>query len=86
MKVKHKCDTLLLNLFINEREIAMYFVLCLVGFVLAFSAMGVKIQGDRLGLGVDLFSGKKTVAEEIGLDRLDGELRKQSRYFREKIM
>lgn len=64
----------------------MYFVLCLVGFVLAFSAMGVKIHGKCLGLGADLFSGKKTVAEEIGLDRLDGELRKQSRYFREKIM
>lgn len=46
--------------------------------------MGVKIHGKCLGLGVDLFSGKKTVAEEIGLDRLDRELRKQSRYFREK--
>ncbi len=50
------------------------------------SAMGAEIEGERLGLGVNLFSGKKTIAEEIGVDRLDQELRKQSRYFREHIM
>lgn len=50
------------------------------------SAMGAKIPGDRLGLGVNLFSGKKTVAEEIGLQKLDGELRKQSKYFKERIL
>lgn len=50
------------------------------------SAMGAKIEGDRLGLGVNLFSGKKTVAEEIGLVKLDQELRKQSAYFKERIV
>lgn len=55
-------------------------------FPTILSALGAKIKGDRLGLGVDLFSGKKTVAEEIGIDRLDAELRKQSRYFRDKIL
>lgn len=49
------------------------------------TALGAKIEGDRLGLGVNLFSGHKTVAEEIGLERLDKELRKQSKYFKEKI-
>lgn len=49
------------------------------------TALGAKIQGDRLGLGVNLFSEQKTVAEEIGLERLDQELRKQSKYFKEKI-
>lgn len=50
------------------------------------SAMGAKIEGERLGLGVNLFSGKKTVAEEIGLEKLDKELRRQSSYFKERIV
>lgn len=49
-------------------------------------AMGAEIEGGRLGLGVDLFSGQKTVAEEIGLEKLDKELRKQSQYFRNEIV
>ena len=50
------------------------------------NAMGVKIRGGRLGLGVSLFSGQKTVAEEIGLKTLDQALRGRSHYFREKIL
>ena len=50
------------------------------------NAMGAKIEGDRLGLGVSLFSDRKTVAEELGLKRLDRELRKQSGYFRAHIL
>ncbi len=50
------------------------------------SAMGAKIEGERLGLGVNLFSGKKTIAEEIGLEKLDKELRRQSAYFKERIV
>ena len=50
------------------------------------SAMGAKIEGERLGLGVNLFSGKKTIAEEIGLGKLDRELRRQSAYFKERIV
>lgn len=50
------------------------------------SAMGAGIEGDRLGLGVNLFSGQKTIAEEIGLTALDRELRKQSKYFKEQIV
>ncbi|MBQ8663734.1 MAG: sulfatase-like hydrolase/transferase [Eubacterium sp.] len=50
------------------------------------SAMGVKMEGDRLGLGVNLFSERKTLAEEIGLKRLDKELRKQSKYMKKYIL
>lgn len=49
------------------------------------TALGARVEGARLGLGVNLFSGQKTVAEEIGVEQLDRELRKQSRYFKEKI-
>lgn len=50
------------------------------------SALGAKIEGERLGLGVNLFSGHKTIAEEIGLAKLDRELRKQSEYFKKQIV
>lgn len=50
------------------------------------TAMGARVEGNRLGLGVDLFSGEKTVAEQIGVKKLDEELRKQSAYFKNKIM
>lgn len=50
------------------------------------TALGARVEGGRLGLGVDLFSGKKTLAEELGLAKLDAELRKQSAYFKNKIL
>ncbi len=49
------------------------------------AAMGAKIAGNRLGFGVNLFTGEKTVPEQIGLRRFDRELRKQSSYFKEII-
>lgn len=50
------------------------------------SAMGVEIENKRLGLGVDLFSDYKTIAEEIGLNNFNKELKKQSKYYRNKIL
>ena len=45
------------------------------------SALGFTIPGDTLGLGVDLFSGKPTLAEELGYETLDRELEKNSPYY-----
>ncbi len=45
------------------------------------AAMGVEIEGDRLGLGTDLFSGRKTLTEEYGFDFLNNELQKKSEYY-----
>lgn len=50
------------------------------------AAMGVKVEGDKLGLGVNLFSEHKTLAEEMGFRRLDKELRKQSKYMKNHIL
>ena len=50
------------------------------------NALGAKVEGDRLGFGVSLFSDKKTVAEEIGLKKFDQELRKQSEYYNREIV
>lgn len=50
-------------------------------FPTVLSAMGFEIDGSRLGLGTDLFSGKKTFAEEMGFQQFNEELSKYSRYY-----
>lgn len=47
-------------------------------FPTTLAAMGVKIEGNRLGLGTNLFSDRPTISEEIGLDNEDEELGKKS--------
>lgn len=48
-------------------------------------ALGVQIEGNRLGLGTNLFSNKKTIPEEIGLDNFNEELKKNSNYYYDYI-
>lgn len=50
------------------------------------SALGVSIEGSRLGLGVDLYSGVPTLAEEYGMDYLNTELMKNSDYYTKKLL
>lgn len=50
-------------------------------FPTILSSMGVEIEGNRLGLGVDLFSGEKTLAEEYGVSELEQELSRHSQYY-----
>ena len=50
------------------------------------AAMGVKIEGNKLGLGVNLFSDKKTLSEEYGYEYLDKELKKKSKFYNDNIM
>ena len=50
-------------------------------FPTTLAALGVSIEGDRLGLGTNLFSSKKTIPEEIGLDNFNKELKKSSDYY-----
>ena len=45
------------------------------------SALGFKIENERLGFGVNLLSGEKTLPEELGLEYFKGELVKKSEYF-----
>lgn len=47
-------------------------------FPTTLAAMGVKIEGDRLGLGTNLFSSRPTLTEEIGLEDENEELSKRS--------
>ena len=46
----------------------------------------MQIAGDRLGLGVNLFSGLPTLYEEYGGAYLDAELLKRSDLYAEKLV
>lgn len=50
-------------------------------FPTTLAAMGVQIEGDRLGLGTNLFSAEQTLAEEFGYEALDLELQKHSDFY-----
>lgn len=45
------------------------------------SAMGFSIEGDRLGLGTDLFSEKNTLFEDLGADSLNKEIKKLAGHY-----
>ncbi len=50
-------------------------------FPTTLAALGCTIEGDRLGLGVNLFSGEQTLTEEKGYEAFCNELAKASRYY-----
>ena len=74
------------NVFINvdkdsevkmkEREFAQFDMM-----PTTISAVGGEIKGDRLALGTNLFSDKKTLFEEYGYDYVRGELNKRSDFY-----
>lgn len=50
------------------------------------AAMGVKVDGNQMGLGVNLFSDKPTMIDKYGgLDKLGQELEYRSKYYNDKI-
>lgn len=50
------------------------------------AAMGVQIEGDRLGLGTNIFSDRQTLAEELGLGELNEMLSQNSEYYTNNIL
>lgn len=50
------------------------------------AALGAQIEGNRLGLGVNLFSEEPTLVEEMGLFELNVELLKNSKYYQKKLL
>lgn len=48
--------------------------------------MGVKIQGNRLGLGSNLASDTPTLIEKYGLDKVNTELSKNSNYYNDAFV
>lgn len=49
-------------------------------FPTTLSALGVEIEGERLGLGTNLFSDKRTLIEQYGYKQLNEELKKKSEF------
>ncbi len=54
-------------------------------FPTILSSLGATFDGNRLGIGTNLFSGEKTLFEEYGFAEANHELAKKSRLYNEKI-
>ena len=54
-------------------------------FPTTLRAMGCTIEGTRLGLGTDLFSGQITLCEKYGFNDFNDELAKASDYYKENF-
>ena len=54
-------------------------------FPTTLAALGCTIEGDRLGLGTNLFSDLPTLAEKQGFDRFNAELGQASDYYVENF-
>ena len=50
------------------------------------SAIGGNIEGNKLGLGVNLFSNEKTLAEKYGVKALDKKLKRKSTFYNDVIL
>jgi len=55
-------------------------------FPTILSSIGVEIDGDRLGIGTDLFSDRDTLFEEYGVDFVNDELVKRSNFYNFNIL
>lgn len=55
-------------------------------FPTTLAAMGCTIEGDRLGLGTNLFSGKKTLTEEMGFKEFNEQVELNSKFYTEKFI
>lgn len=52
-------------------------------FPTTLAAMGAEVEGDRLGLGTNLFSTEQTLAEYFGIDEMNQELQRKSEMMEE---
>ena len=50
------------------------------------AGIGAKIDGDRLGMGTNLFSDVPTIAEEYGYEEMFTELNKKSGFYDTNIL
>ncbi len=55
-------------------------------FPTILAGLGADIEGDRLGLGTNLFSGEQTLSEKYGYEMLFEELNKKSVFYNREIL
>lgn len=84
-KYDRKTFTAIINPAVTREENSDRLFCTLDLFPTTLAAMGCKIEGDRLGLGTNLYSSKKTLYEEFGEDFVNTELSKNSDFINTKI-
>ena len=50
------------------------------------ASLGVKIKGEHLGLGTNLFSDEKTLLEKYGVKKINSEVTKYSKFYRDILI
>ena len=55
-------------------------------FPTTLASLGYTIEGDRLALGTNLYSGKKTLLEKYGIKKVNNEFEKKSEFYNKKII
>ena len=55
-------------------------------FPTVMAAMGCEIEGNRLGLGTNLFSSEQTLSEEMGYEAFFAELNRKSLFYDSKLL
>ena len=50
-------------------------------FPTTLAALGVEIDGNKLGLGTNLFSGEETLREELGANYINKELKRNDKMY-----
>lgn len=50
------------------------------------ASLGVQIEGERLGLGTNLFSGEPTLIERDGLEKVNQELKERSNFYNDEFI
>lgn len=55
-------------------------------FPTMLSSIGVEIEGNRLGIGTNLFSGEKTIFEKYGVSEVNDKLTQKSNFYNENIL
>ncbi|RGI84038.1 hypothetical protein DXD91_11400 [Anaerobutyricum hallii] len=50
-------------------------------FPTTLAALGVEIDGNKLGLGTDLFSGEETLREQLGANYINKELKRNDKMY-----
>lgn len=55
-------------------------------FPTVLASIGVNIEGEKLGLGTNLFSGEPTLVEKYGYEFINKELAKRSNYYNNELL
>lgn len=55
-------------------------------FPTVLASIGAEIEGERLGLGTNLFSGEQTLIEKYGYKKIEEELNRRSNFYNKKLL